>query len=48
MGFVVGDRVRHGGHVGTVIDVGNVLIQVKTDEGALKASCPWEWVKVST
>lgn len=45
MKFQVGDRVRHGAHVGTVTDVGTVLIQVKTSEGTDRIFCPWELVK---
>ena len=46
MKFRVGDRVRDGLHAGTVIDVGSVLVQVKTDEGSLRAVCPWELVEI--
>lgn len=41
-----GDRVREGQHYGTVLHVGTVLVQFKTDEGRLRAVCPWELVKV--
>jgi hypothetical protein len=44
--FVVGERVREGIRVGTVIDVGTVLIQVKADDGRLRVTCPWELAKV--
>jgi hypothetical protein len=44
--FQVGDRVREGMHPGTVTDVGTVLIQVKSDEGGLRAVCPWELTKI--
>ena len=46
MGFHVGDEVREGMHVGTVTDVGTVLIQVKTTEGTSRVFCPWELVRV--
>jgi small-conductance mechanosensitive channel len=46
MKFKVGDTVREGTHVGTVTDVGTVLIQVKTTEGASRVVCPWELVPV--
>ena len=46
MNFETGDRVRHGMHVGTVTDVGTVLVQVKPDEGGLRVVCPWELMKV--
>jgi len=44
--FQIGDRVRDGMHVGTVTDVGTVLIQVKSDEGGLRVVCPWELAKI--
>jgi hypothetical protein len=43
--FQIGDQVRDGIRVGTVTDVGTVLIQVKTTEGRLRVVCPWELVK---
>ena len=43
--FQIGDNVREGRHVGTVTDVGTVLIQVKTTDGCLRVVCPWELVK---
>ncbi|MGZ5379705.1 MAG: mechanosensitive ion channel domain-containing protein [Mycobacterium sp.] len=46
MRFQVGDRVREGMHVGTVTDVGTVLIQLQTSEGTSRVVCPWELVKV--
>ena len=42
--FQVGDTVCEGMHVGTVTDVGTLLIQVKTNEGS-RIACPWELVK---
>ena len=45
MKFHIGDEVRDGMHVGTVTDVGTVLIQVKTTEGRVRMVCPWELVK---
>ncbi len=44
MKFQIGDKVREGSHVGTVTDVGTVLIQVKTSEGTCRVVCPWELV----
>jgi hypothetical protein len=41
VGFRVGDQVRHG----TVTDVGTMLVQLTTTEGALRVVCPWELVK---
>jgi hypothetical protein len=46
MQFCVGDKVRDGLHVGTVTDVGTVLIQVKTSMGMPRLFCPWELVRV--
>jgi Mechanosensitive ion channel len=44
--FQIGDKVREGMHFGTVTDVGTVLIQVKTHEGASRVVCPWELVRI--
>jgi hypothetical protein len=44
--FRVGDRVREGFRVGTITDVGTILVQFKTDEGKLRAVCAWELVKI--
>lgn len=46
MTFQIGDKVREGSHVGTVTDVGTVLIQVTTSEGTCRVVCPWELVPV--
>ena len=46
MKFQIGDKVREGMHVGTVTDVGTVLIQVKTNEGTSRVVCPWELVRI--
>lgn len=46
MRFCIGDEVREGTHVGTVTDVGTVLIQVKTTVGTSRMVCPWELVRV--
>lgn len=43
--FHIGDEVRVGTRVGTITDVGTILIQVKTTEGSLRVVCPWELVK---
>ncbi|MGB8402856.1 MAG: mechanosensitive ion channel domain-containing protein [Mycobacterium sp.] len=44
--FRVGDVVRNGAHVATVIDVGTVLIAVRTAMGAPRMVCPWELVRL--
>jgi hypothetical protein len=48
MNFQIGDKVREGMHVGTVTDVGTVLIQVTTNEGSSRVVCPWELVPIRT
>jgi hypothetical protein len=45
--FHIGDKVRLGStRIGTITDVGTVLIQVKTSEGSLRVVCPWEVVRI--
>ena len=46
MQFQIGDMVRNGAHVGTVTDVGTVLVQVETNEGTSRVVCPWELVRI--
>ena len=46
MRFCIGDEVRDGLHVGTVTDVGTVLIRVDTTMGASRMVCPWDLVRV--
>lgn len=48
MQFCIGDKVREGLHVGTVTDVGTMLIQVKTTMGTSRMVCPWELVRLPT
>jgi len=43
--FCIGDKVREGLRVGTVTDVGTVLIQIKTTTGSSRMVCPWELVR---
>jgi small-conductance mechanosensitive channel len=43
--FHIGDKVQVGTRVGTITDVGTVLIQVRSDEGRLRVVCPWELVR---
>jgi len=47
MTFQLGDMVRHGTCVGTVTDVGSVLIQVRTSDGTRRVFCPWELAKIA-
>jgi hypothetical protein len=44
--FRIGDKVREGMRVGTVTDVGTVLIAVKTTAGTSRMVCPWELVRL--
>ena len=46
MNFQIGDEVRAGTRIGTVTDVGTVLVQVKTHEGTSRVVCPWELVLI--
>jgi hypothetical protein len=46
MRFSIGDEVREGIRVGTVTDVGTVLVQVMTNMGTSRMVCPWELVRV--
>ncbi len=45
MNFHIGDVVRVSTRVGTITDVGTILIQVRTTEGSLRVVCPWELVR---
>ena len=38
MEFRIGELVREGSRVGTVTDIGTVLVQIKTNEGELPLS----------
>ena len=40
MKFQVGDRVREGMRVGTITDVGTMLIEVKTEQGQVAGRVP--------
>lgn len=46
MQFHIGDKVRDGTHVGTVTDVGTMLIQVSTMVGTTRMVFPWDLVRV--
>jgi hypothetical protein len=46
MRFQIGDAVQVGARIGTIVDVGTVLIQFKTNDGCLRATCPWEVAKI--
>ena len=46
MQFRIGDKVREGMRVGTVTDIGTLLIEVKTTEGTSRMVCPWELVRL--
>lgn len=44
--FRIGDVVREGMYVGTVTDVGTMLVQIKTTMGTSRMVCPWELVRL--
>jgi hypothetical protein len=44
--FQIGDKVRAGMHVGTVTDVGSILVQIETNEGRPRVVCSWELVRI--
>jgi hypothetical protein len=44
--FQIGDTVQVDTRVGTITDVGTVLIQIKTNDGGLRVVCPWEVVRI--
>jgi hypothetical protein len=46
MKFQIGDAVQVGARIGTITDVGTVLIHFKTNDGCLRVACPWEVVKI--
>jgi hypothetical protein len=46
MQFHIGEEVREGLRVGTVTDVGTVLIEVTTAMGVSRMVCPWELTRV--
>ena len=46
MKLQIGDAVQVGARIGTISDVGTVLIQFKTNDGCLRVACPWEVVKI--
>jgi small-conductance mechanosensitive channel len=46
--FQIGDTVQVGTRVGTITDIGTVLIQFKTNDGCLRMACPWEVVTTSS
>jgi hypothetical protein len=47
MQFCIGDKVREGLHIGTVTDVGTVLIKVQTATGVSRMVCPWDLVRLT-
>ena len=46
MKFRIGDKVREGMCVGTVTDLGTMLIEVETTAGTSRMFCPWELVRL--
>lgn len=47
MDFEIGDQVRQGMRIGTVTDVGTLLVQVKISEGVSRVACTWELEKIA-
>jgi hypothetical protein len=47
MHFRIGDKVREGLHIGTVTDVGTLLIRVQTATGVSRMACPWDLVRLT-
>src|SRR6478672_3622320 len=45
MNLYIGDKVRVGTRVGTITDVGTILIEVKATDGSVRMVCPWELVR---
>jgi hypothetical protein len=37
-----------GTRVGSITDIGTVLVEVKTNDGCLRVACPWEVVTTSS
>ena len=48
MRFKLGDMVQVGARVGTITDMGTVLIQFQTSDGCLRVACPWEVKRISS
>jgi hypothetical protein len=46
--FQLGDTVQVGTRVGTITDIGTVVIQFKTNDGCLRVACPWEVERISS
>ena len=43
--FHIGDKVQVGTRVGTITDVGTILVGVKATDGSVRMVCPWELVR---
>jgi hypothetical protein len=46
MKFQTGDPVQVGARVGTITDIGTVLLQYKTCDGGLHVACTWEVARI--
>jgi hypothetical protein len=44
--FQISDPVQVGARVGTITNIGTVLIQYKTHDGGLRVACMWEVAKI--
>ena len=42
MEFQLGEIVRQGSRIGTVTDIGTMLVEFVTQEGVRRVVCPWE------
>lgn len=42
----LGDTVPVGTRIGTITDIGTVIIQFKTNDGCLHVACPWEVLRI--
>lgn len=48
MKFHIGEKIQVGMRIGTISDIGTVLIQFKTNDGCRRIACPWDVVKISS
>ena len=48
MTLQLGDTVQVGARVGTITDIGTVLIVFQTNDGCLRVACRWEVVRISS
>lgn len=46
MKLQIGDAVQVGTRMGTVTDIGTVLVQFETNDGCPRMACLWEVVRI--